>query len=173
MPTRRIHKESFNFGVGTNSSTTNFDSHDLSHAQALLCELSLSTIATDAGDSLDVKIQDTVDGVNWNTRVRFPLVAGNAAAPRAYRMVVEQAVAIAQAEQSYLDTGSTGGTEIASGSVVNGTFPGVRRISGTVPPGQSNRTNSWRAVYARTDAGTQNANFIGTLTVSPYDTVRF
>src|SRR3954464_8017621 len=127
MPSRRVHKEIFattpatgstTVAAGSGTTTTNFNPVDLSHAQALLCELHVTTIGTDAIDKLDVKIQDaSIDALGaqvWNTRGRFTIVSGTDTPPKTYRLNIQNSVTIAQSEQAYQDTSESGVTEISS-----------------------------------------------------------
>lgn len=179
MPSRRIHKEIFattpatgstTVPAGSATTTTNLNPIDLSHSQGLLCELHVTTIGTDAIDKLDVKIQDaSIDALGaqvWNTRGRFALISGTDSAPQTYRLNIQQAINIAQSEQAYRDTSET--TEIASGTVVNGPFPGKARLYGNIRAGQSAQTASWRAQYVVTDANA-NSTWAGTLTLWAVD----
>lgn len=185
MPARRVHKETFvttpasgstTIPAGTGTTTSELNPIDLSHAQALLCELDLTTVGTDGVDKLDVKIQSASTDANgnrvWTTRGRFPLVSGTDTTPRHFILNIEQAVAINQTEQSYQVTTDSGVTEINSGTVINGPFPGKSRKTGFVPAGSSNQQASWRVLYGATDANS-NANWVGSLTIWAYDTVRF
>lgn len=170
MPARRIHRQTFSFAAaGTN--ITSLDAHDLSHAQAINLELDVTTIAGAAGDILDVKLQSTRDGTEWNTRIRSHRVLGNTTAPRYFQYNLQQHVLIAQTEQAYETPDSTGQSEIAAAQVVNGPFPGLRRLTTTQAPGLSMRTNSWRLVFVVTSVGT--ASFAGTLLLSVTDQERF
>jgi len=170
MPARRIHRQAFSFAAG-GTNITNLDPHDLSHALAINMELDVTTIGAAAGDILDVKLQSTRDGTEWNTRIRSHRVLGNTTAPRYFQYNLQQDVMIAQTEQAYETPDSTGQSEIGPASVVNGPFPGVRRLTTTPAPGLATRAPSWRLVYVITSVGT--ASFAGNLILSTTDVVRF
>ena len=147
----------FDLATGSGTTTVNLPPLDLSSAQALMIELQLTTVDTDAADSLDVKLQDTSDGTVWNTRCRFPLITGDQSPTEAMRMVIQNHVMIASTEESYRNTGAALGVEIAAGAVVNGPFPPPVRNS-------DGRSTAWRLQFVRVDADS-DADWVGTVTI--------
>jgi hypothetical protein len=141
---------------------------DLSRANMLKFKLNVTAAATGATDFLDVKVQDTTDGVTWNTRVRFNLVAGNqaasVAAPFVQEAVLESVIPLQSPEKVFIDSGSVGGTELNAGVVMNGPFnPPYRE---TVTTGT--RLSAWRVVFSQTDvSGT--ASFAAGLKILAFD----
>ena len=153
--TRRIHKESFS-AIDATTITEISEFMDLSNADALTLEVKVTTAATAAGDILNVSLEDTIDGSNWNTRIRFDDLLGNMTEPEIRRATISQTVDLASTEEMYETTGSTSATETPEGSVVNGPFPGICRLS-TGP------TPAWRIVYEVTSATAPE--FTGTTTL--------
>lgn len=167
-PSRRIFKYDLTIGPGNVTVTQNLPALDLSYAQALLIQLYLTTTLTDAADSLDFKFQDTRNGVIWNTRARADAVLGNAGAsataPVVHRLNLQNKVDLASNEEYYIETGSTGGTELTAGSVRNGPFPGIRRDPGA-GTGGAGPTASWRVQAVISGDANTNASFIGVVTI--------
>lgn len=141
---------------------TLLDPLDLSHAKAVTLVLRMSTAATDAGDTLDVKLQTTFDdptsaGAVWDTRI-YPLqVTGITDVTNTYTQVfnLSQDVDLTTAERGYVATGSTGGAELTPGTVRDGMFPPRYRNA------QGPQAN-WRLQTVTVDAGTANVHFVGT-----------
>lgn len=129
-------------GTGTKQ-TTVFDPLDLSRARQLEATLKVTAAATGASDVLDVHIQDTDDGTNWNDRIRFAAVAGNASVPTIQRAVLTNSIALQSSEKDYTESTST----LAAGVVINGPFPPPVRTGVTT----GTRASSWRAVFIQTD----------------------
>jgi hypothetical protein len=127
---------------------------DLSRAKMLKFNLKVTAAATGATDILDVKVQDTADGVTWNTRVRFNGVAGNQAAsvtvPFVQEAALESVIPLQSPEKVYITSGSAGGTELAAGVVMNGPFNPPYREGVTT----GTRKSSWRVVFSQTDIST-------------------
>jgi ribosomal protein L31 len=152
---RKVHKESFTAVAVT--TTTNINQYlDLSNAEALTLEVKITAAGAAAGDILNVSLEDTVDGSNWNTRIRFDDLLGNMTEPEIRRASIIQIVSLASTEEMYETTGSTGATETPEGSVVNGPFPGICRTSSGITP-------AWRIVYEVTSASAPS--FTGTATL--------
>jgi hypothetical protein len=89
-------------------------------------QLDVTAAATEAGDTLDVFIQTTIDGTNWIDVVHFTQVVGNGGAKRH----------IAKIDNTQPQAMFENGTALAAGS--------VRNIAGT----------AWRARWAIVDATT-------------------
>lgn len=146
-------------GAGTTNQEFNLD--DLSHAGQLLFILKVTAAATDATDTVDVRIQDRgPDGI-WTTRARFKAITGDLSpsttAPEVLRLALEQSGPLSSAEEAYEPSGSAGGsspTVIGDGVVINGPFPPLYRTS-------AGRGASWRAQFVV--AETNAAAFTGTL----------
>ena len=170
---RKIHSSTFTLsGAGTTFQSLN--AIDLSHARELFVEIKLTTTNTDAGDTLEVTLQDCSDATfavlptgtaGWNSRARSNTFIGtlsaSASAPEYYRMSIQQLVDLAATEESYEPTGSTGATEIAVGSVLNGPFPAtIRAALGTAGV---TRIPNWRLRFVT--AQTNAASYIGTVTI--------
>lgn len=58
---------------------------------ALVLQLDVTSTATDAGDSLDVVVQTTIDGVNWIDFKHFAQVIGTAVSKRLISKLVVDA----------------------------------------------------------------------------------
>lgn len=148
-------------GPGNVTQTLPFDLINLSWAKTVTLELRLTTIATDVGDSLDVKWQETRDNARryYDTRGRFRAVLGNTAAsavtPYADQMTISEDVDLTAAERNPVPTGSSTGTEIPAGTVRDGPFaPPIRTNTGRVSTNQ--------LVVAITGDGNSNSHFVGT-----------
>lgn len=160
--TRPIFEYPFSL-VAAGTTNQEFSVADLSHAYGLTMILVLTAADTEAGDTLDVKIQDRwLDGL-WNTRMRFKLATGDmsptALTPETIRLVLQNGIALAQEEQAREPSGSLGASEpvvLGDGIVVNGPFPPVYRTA-------AGRGASWRAQLVATESGAANINFAGTL----------
>lgn len=155
---RRV--DTFTFGPSATTLTTNLhDPMDLSRARELKANLKVTAAAQTAGDTLDVKIQDTIDGVTWNTRGRFAAVLGNqnTTTPYVRELVIATNIDLQSSEKEYQTTGSQGGTELAAGTVLNGAFyPPYRTAQGRQP--------NWRVVWTVTNSS-GNASFTASLTL--------
>jgi len=156
LVSRIVHDESLS--AITADTTTNLNPYmDLSHAEAITVEVVITAAATAVGDILSVSLEDTIDGTYWNTRIRFEDLLGNMTEPEIRRATIHSVGAdIASTEEYYETTDSTGATEIAKGSVVNGPFPGICRTA-------SGPAASWRLVYDVTSAS--SPSFTGTCKV--------
>jgi hypothetical protein len=156
---RRICKYDFTIAAGSGTTTVNLNPDSLGHARALTVEVSLTTIGTDAIDSLDFRLQEAADG-QFQDRLRLTAIAGNtsasSSAPRVYRGVILADATIQASEKVYEVSGSSG-TAITAGTTVNGPFVGMRRTS-------AGRQPSWRMQFVVTDADA-DASFIGTVTI--------
>lgn len=173
LVSRKIHTSSFTLsGAGTTYQSLN--PVDLSHTKELLVEIKLTTANTDAGDTLEVTLQDCSDAtfavlptgsVGWNSRARSNTFLGtlspSATTPEYYRMSVQQLVELSAIEESYEPTGSVGATEIAVGSVINGPFPATIRAASGLK--EVTRIPNWRLRFVTAQTGT--ASFAGTVTI--------
>jgi hypothetical protein len=135
--TSKVLEYTINTGVGTQSITQTFDKFDLSYCDALLCKLYITKAAEDAGDTFDVYVEERTNEVTWNQRGRFERITGDMSpsttAPEERTLVISAKVNLDTAEESYEDTGSTGGTSLAAGTVRNGPFAG-KLFSSSGPP---------------------------------------
>jgi hypothetical protein len=98
---------------------------------ALVCQLDVTAAATEAGDTLDVYVQTTIDGTNWIDIIHFAQILGNGGAKRYYAKLVWDA-ALTEFENA---------ASLAAAA--------QRSIFG----------NQYRVRYAITDASTDNASF--------------
>ena len=167
MVSREIHRSTFDTGAGSQTINVELAPLDLSHARELLLDLTVTKADLDFADNLDVKFQDTIDRLKWHTRARFPLITGeltpSASAPIYRRLALQQIVDLAATEESYTPSGSIENVEPASGSVINGPFPGIFR--GQVGNAQGVfRQPSWRFSIVVTDSDSDGV-FEGTLRV--------
>jgi hypothetical protein len=173
---RKIHTDNFTLGPGNSVSYVSLNPVDLSHARELLVEIKVTTANTDAGDSLDVRLQDCSDLLaaqnptavpGWNDRARSQPFTGDMSptttAPEYYRMSIQQLVDIAATEEAYEPSGSLGGSAIPVGSVINGPFPGTLR--GRLGVKEATRIPNWRIRYEISGDIDADASFIGTTTV--------
>lgn len=99
--------------------------------EAIVFQLDVTAAATDAGDTLDVYVQTTIDGTNWLDAVHFTQVLGNGSAKR-YISKLSASLALTEYET---------GTALGAAA--------VRHIFG----------DQWRVRWAITDAGTPNVSF--------------
>jgi hypothetical protein len=126
-------------GPGNSTVNTLLDPLDLGMCTAIVGELELTTIATDAVDKLDVKFQETrnPNQTYWDTRAYFYQVPGNQSASAAVPYVDEFNVLspgpLTAGERNLHPSGSAGATEISPGMVRNGPFQGrLRGANGIV-----------------------------------------
>jgi hypothetical protein len=126
-------------GPGNRTVTTQLNAVDLSTCGAVVGELTLTTIATDAADHLDVKFQETrhVSQSFWDTRAYFYQVPGNqsasSTAPYADEFNVLSPGPLTAGERNLHPSGGAGATEIGPGMVRNGPFQGrLRAANGIV-----------------------------------------
>lgn len=170
---RKIHASSFTL-TGAVTTYQSLNAVDLSHARELLVEIKLTTANTDAGDTLEVTLQDCSDAtfavlptgtVGWNSRAKSTTFLGtlspSVTTPEYYRMSVQQLVDLAATEESYEPSGSVGATDIAVGSVVNGPFPAT--IKAALGTKETTRISNWRLRFVT--AQTNAASFIGTVVI--------
>lgn len=135
--------------VSAISATTTVVMHDpldLSRARNLKLFLAVPAAASTSSDTLDVIVQDTQNGVTWNDRGRFALVLGNqnVTTPYTREMNLLQDCDLNTGEREYQSTGSQGGSDIPSGTVLNGTFwPPYRDAGGKHP--------NWRCRFVVTN----------------------
>jgi hypothetical protein len=107
------------------------DAIQLDGFEVLCFQLEVTAAATDAGDTLDVYVQTTVDGTTWLDAVHFTQVIGTGGAKR---YVSKISASLAQAEY---ETGTALGAAA------------VRHLMG----------DQYRVRWAITDASTVNASF--------------
>lgn len=148
----------------TSTTTTNFDPVDFSGCKNISFRLELTTAATDAGDTLNTKVQCTWDKqTTWDDRARLPQYLGtatvSATAPETEELTVSRDAPLMGTEEVVEPSGSAGGTAASASTVRNGPFP----------PKQRNSTGllaNWRMVQTVVDAGSANAHFAGNLRVT-------
>lgn len=75
-------------GARTTTAGAFGDAVTLEGFAALVFQLDVTAAATDAGDTLDVTVQTTIDGTNWVDIHHFTQVLGNGGAKRYYGKVV-------------------------------------------------------------------------------------
>lgn len=100
--------------------------------------LDVSAAATDAGDTLDVKVQTKIDGANWVDVIHFTQVLGNGGAKRFVAKLLANT-----AETLFLDAALAAGTT-------------VRHLFG----------DEWRVNYVQVDADA-NASFTWSVIACP------
>lgn len=105
----------------------------------VLLQLDVTAAATSSGDTLDVKVQTTIDGTNWMDVCYFTQVLGDGGAKR---FVCK--VSATEPQALFAAT-----TALTAGN--------VRHVIG----------DQWRAVWAITDATTQDASFTFSVTALP------
>lgn len=154
---------------GTATTLFLLDPLDLSRARGIKGHLVVTAAASGASDTLDVELQDTLDGVTWNTRARFFRTLGtqsaSATAPFVQEFNLEANVDLQSPEKVYVTTGSVvaaglgaGGVDIPEGTVVDGVFPMSRRKGDTTQQWQT----AWRVRVVQTDVST-SASFTAEL----------
>jgi len=156
----------YDLATGAATQTLNLEiPMDLSHARALTLEVIITEAITDASDTLDIRLQDTYDGVTWNTRIRMLQMIGtlspSATAPEYQRSVVSADVLLTTPEENYECTGSVGATDLTAGTVRNGPFAPMRRTSGV-----NGRQPAHRIQVISTEGGASNANWAGRIFLS-------
>jgi len=139
----------FDTGPTSRTITTPLPPWDISGRLELQCILSVTKADTDAGDTLDVRVQFLLaDGLTWNTVARFPAILGSdtpsATAPET-RVLTVSNIPLETTDVAYEPDGSAGGTVITADSVRNGPFPRKYRTSDGWQP-------SIRLQFAVTDA---------------------
>lgn len=105
----------------------------------IVFELDLTAAATDAGDTLNVYVQTTVDGTNWVDVVAFTQCLGNGGAKRYF----------AKLSATEPQTMFENATALTAGN--------VRHLIG----------DQWRVRWDITDASTANASFTFSVTACP------
>jgi hypothetical protein len=116
---------------GVRTETGNGEAVKLEGFSALMLQLDVTAAATAAGDTLDVFVQTTVDGVNWIDVYHFTQILGNGGAKRYFGKLIWD-VALTEFENA-----------AALGAAAG------RAIFG----------DSWRVRWAITDATTDDASF--------------
>lgn len=163
--TRNIFSYTLASGAGSQTILSTID-HDLSRAEALRLRLNLTAAATDAGDTLNIRLQE-YNGFVWNTRARFPQYLGtatvSASAPESYEMTIPAQESISNSDKGYEPSGSAGATEILAGQVIPGPFQSWWFNAAPAQAGQHLRQARYRFKIDVVDAGGQNANFGGIL----------
>jgi len=87
-PGRTIAENQIILASAARTSTGTGDAVVLDGFAALVLQLDVTAAATDAGDTLDVFLQTTVDGTNWVDIHHFTQVVGNGGAKRYYAKVM-------------------------------------------------------------------------------------
>ncbi len=166
MATRNIFD--YTLATGAGSQTINVPlEHDISSAQALRLDLSLTAAATDVGDTLDIRFQESPDdGTTWDTRARFEQFLGNATvsagAPERRTLVMHARTQTSTGESAYEGSGSAGASDLAAGTVLNGPFLPQNRPGYVTQPGTVVRQGRYRFNIAVVD-GNSNGNFGGNI----------
>lgn len=126
-----IQEITFSYGPGSATDVHELDAFDLSRYDVIRFEIVLTTADTDAGDTLDVRLQSTSDRIKWHTRARSTQKLGtlspSATAPEYENLIVRQTGQLSATEEVYEPSGSAGAVEIAAGQVLNGPFPSKYR----------------------------------------------
>ena len=153
-----IHRSTFSFGPDGETVNDECNSIDFSLFESLLWEVVFTTMNTDAGDTLNIRLQSTSDRVQWHTRARMIEFLGtgdpDATGPEYYRMTVRQLGETSADEEGYEPSGSESATDVSAGMVRNGPFPGkYRSVEFGLQP-------NWRIRSVLVDANS-NASFIG------------
>lgn len=112
----------------------------LGEYSSIVFQLNLTAAATDAGDTLDVYVQTTVDGTNWVDIVHFTQMLGNGGAKRFFGKI-NRGAAMTMFEN---------GTALGAAA--------IRDIFG----------DQYRVRWAITDASTQNASFTFSVTANAF-----
>lgn len=168
MALRNIFDYAMATGAGSQTINVNVE-QGIARAQAVQLVLNLTTAATDAGDTLDIRFQETPDdGVTWDTRARFDQFLGtatvSAAAPERRILLIHARTWVTQGESAYEPSGSAGASEIAAGTVLNGPFYAALAKGSASLPGQQIHGNRYRINIRVVDANS-NANFAGTIRI--------
>lgn len=163
---RVMHEYTLDTGTGSKTGGSAITSElypylDLSALTALVVVVSLSEAAEDAGDILDVALQETLDGVTWNDRCRFPQLLGSlspsASAPETYQQTILALEDLTAADYSFEPSGSAGGTRLVAGATRNGPFAPRRRT-------ETGPAAAYRLYIEVTDSD-DDGGFTGTITV--------
>lgn len=168
MALRNIFDYALATGAGSQTINVNVE-QDISRAQAITIVLNLTGAATDAGDTLNVRFQETPDdGVTWDTRARFEQFLGtavvSAAAPERRIAVLHARTQLQTTEEYYEPSGSAGATEIAAGTVINGPFYANLHRGSASLTGQQIHGNRYRVNLAVVDANS-NGGFSGNIRI--------
>lgn len=105
------------------------------NAMSFVCDVSAA--ATDAGDTLDIKVQTMIDGTNWVDVIHFTQVLGNGGAKRFVAKIMADT-----AEALFSDAAIAAGT--------------IRHLLG----------DEWRVNYVQVDADA-NSSFTWTVKACP------
>ena len=111
----------------------------LPYCEAIAFTIDVTAAATEVGDLLDATIQTTINGVDWIDVVAFTQVLGNGGA-KTY---------VAKLNASIAEDDFETAAALAAGS--------VRNLMG----------DTWRASWAITDAGDDNASFTFSVVAMP------
>lgn len=148
-------------GSGSQTITVNLDPFDLSRVLWLDIVLSLTTLDTDAGDTLDVFLEETLDGSTWDQRWHSHQFTGDMSPTEVRRYRISAQNTLDSSDEAYETTGSAGGSNLPAGSVRNG--PLAPRLPGTSAPFRSRTTHRVRLVVVDTGS---DARFAGTLRIA-------
>lgn len=118
--------------TGAQTLITNFEPYDLSRGFENKSELIVTGAAAGVGDSLDVKFQETEDGVQWNTRMRHTAQLGSSGAsatqPESEILTILSLGPFVTADAIREPTGSKGASELTAPGVINGFLTGRRPL---------------------------------------------
>ena len=132
--------------AGAGVTITNLPPFDLSRSFENKSELIVTAAAAAAGDILDVKFQETEDGVQWNTRMRHTPQLGSSGAtatsPESEVITILSLGPLSTADAIREPTGSKGATELTAPGKIDGFLTG--RLGAGLP--------SYRVVMTVTSA---------------------
>lgn len=161
-----IHSYTLDTGAGNQVITSNLNPGDYSQFDAIRLTARLTKADSDAGDSLDIRLQDCWDGdqatPTWNDRIRLAAFTGDlspsASAPEVQQGVIQKFGSLASTEEVSEPTGSAGASALTAATVVNGPFPGkVRSVLGPQP--------TWRLRIEVSGDADADADFEGVVEV--------
>lgn len=162
LHTTKLFQYTFDTGTGTKTITQDLDKFDLSLAKALICRLFVTKADTDAGDILDVYIEERSNIVSWDPRGRFAQVLGDlspsVSAPEELKLVISADVNLDTTEEAYEPSSPLGPALLLPGTVRNGPFAGKLYSGGL-------RVATHRVRLEVTEASTANADFEGNVTI--------
>lgn len=162
---------SFSFGTGTDTAlgtgtaedTVEMPAFDWSRRQYLQMVVELEAAGVDAGDILEVYLEERAQDGKWNQRIRSEDFLGtlspSASAPEVRRYTIVQDETLSGMEEAQEPTGSAGASSLTAGTVVNGPFPPRYRSAG------AGTLTAWRVRFSQTNTSTADADFAGQIVI--------
>lgn len=110
-------------GTVTADTQWDFDKIDLSPFRRLTVEVKLTAnAAAAAGDTLNVYLQERKQGNAWSDRAALVQLIGTMLSGEVRQLNLSAEGPLSDTEESYEPSGSTGGSRLTAGLVINGPF---------------------------------------------------